>query len=346
MYVYSELCCKACKWEGKHRGHNVIPIGTSKDFMKGKLKESIKANESDVQTLQDIMKKATDELEDIQTKKKQAKEQIKQKFNEVKSMLTEKEAGMMKAIEETRPWEEKFSQLINDTQNIIDDLSSKLTTGKALLEENWDDKAALPDTTDRATFASKKGTAANITKIKETYNQIRDYETVLDSTEFENKMKGVVQSVNELKEITLNRILPIPKDLTAKGVGPFFVLLGWTDKKQAKDCKYTVSIQNQKSSKDKPKFISSSKNSCTVDGLDPDTSYKFSVRVKRGVAESEWSDAIIVKTKSLTVEDITTALRDQCNDPLLCAKSLEHLITLTNERKNDSITTSLMMRIS
>lgn len=234
----------------------------------------------------------------------------------------------MNEIEGAQLGEDDLSQYISNTQSALYDLPSTLTAGKTLLGR-WNNSIITPDDIHIATSVAEK--VKKISSIKSSFNKLYQYETVIDSNNFKNEIEGIIHSLSTVKGVDSKRISVIePKGLRINTVGPFSVAFEW-DEDELDTNKYIVAMQKEGEMWDPNSSIECTDNRITLATLEPDTLYKFSVRAKRGTTVSKWSDALTVKTLSVTVENITTTLKEHCCDVEACIKSLEYMSALTKK---------------
>lgn len=315
-----------CIWEGRHKEHNTIPLEKSKDFIKTSLETNVTIIENDLPLLQNIAQQAMEKVNKTQSAKEQVRETVRKCFNLVRTALDEKEKELLYEIEGAQLGEDDLSQYISNTQSALYDLPSTVTAGKALLGR-WNSSIIALDDIHIATSIAES--VKKISSIKSSFNKLYQYETVIDSNNFKNEIKDIIQSLNALKGVDSKRISVIePKGLRINAVGPFSVAFEWDEDDLDTD-KYIVAMQKEGEMWDPNSSIECTDNRITLVTLEPDTLYKFSVRAKRGTIISKWSDALTVKTLSVTVENITTTLKEHCCDVEACIKSLEYMSALT-----------------
>lgn len=317
------------KTEGRHRGHNVVPLEEASDFIRETLGASIKRIEGEIPRLEEIQDKAIDEGERIQSKKDQAKELVQRSFSELRRLLNAREAELMDAIENTQLGEDKLEQFIPDLQNAIGDISSALERGKALFD-SWS-TALTPDVTQDV--LSVIGKTKEIRDLKRAYSDACGCEIVTNSCAFEDGVKRVLQSIKDISSVGFDMVSVIePKELQATDVGPFFVMLEWAE--QSDDENYTVAMQKEGSD---CTYLEFKESRATLTTLEPKTAYKFSVKAKRGAITSEWSAPLEIKTPAPTIESSISALKRQCGNEEICVKSLEEMKSLIDCKKNISL---------
>lgn len=325
------LCCKVCKWDGKHKGHNVTTAEESGDFVKGILEASIGTIERELKSFQDIQERVPDGIDRIQSKKEQAKEFVKQHFDEIRRALDEKEIEMLKSIDGAVLGDEELEDLFVGAQNALDDLSSALVTGKFLLNEISSPEFLAGNAYKAISIENK---AKEISRIKNACADALSFAISMESGPFEDDAKRVAQLVSSLSSISIKRVSTAsPKSLSAKSVGPFFATLEWDrgEEQEQGDFKYVVSIQKG----EEATCVECNANRCSITTLEPETVYVFKVRAKRGpTTMGEWSDSLTVKTTtSSTVESVLEILKGQWYDAEVYARALEEMMVLARDSK-------------
>lgn len=317
-----------CKWDGKHKRHNVISLEETKNFLKTNMETCIKTLENYGHILQDAPQKAKKELEKIQTKKEQVKELVKKQFDEVRKILKENEIRLLNSIDKIQFDEDKLTKCITESQDAFTPLSSAYQKAKSVL--NTLCNAEITPEIARDVISIINCTRVTHDNLR-SYNEICGYEMVISSNEFEKEVKTIIQSINIINEVKMNKVSTlIPKGLTSKSVGAFFVSLEW-DKNEG-DEKYIIAMQKEGVSWDPNSSLECSDNKITLTSLERETTYKFSVMAKRGTFMSGWSDPLEVKTTIPTIiETIINNLRIQHIDPEVCVNNLEQTKELTNE---------------
>lgn len=320
-----------CKWDGKHKGHNVTTAEESGDFVKGILEASIGAIERELKSFQDIQERVPEGIDRIQSKKEQAKEFVKQHFDEIRRALDEKEIEMLKSIDEGVLGDEELEDLFVGAQNALDDLSSALVSGKALLNKISSQEFLAGNAYKAISIENK---AKEISRIKNACADALSFAISMESGSFEDDAKRVAQLVSSLSSISIKRASTAsPKNLSAKSVGPFFATLEWDrdEEQEQGDFKYVVSIQNG----EETTCVECNANRFSIATLEPETVYVFKVRVKRGpTTMGEWSDGLTVKTAtSSTVESVLEILKDQWYDAEVYARALEEMMDFTRDSK-------------
>lgn len=319
------------KTEGKHRGHNVVPLEEANAFIRETLDASVKTMESEIPSLEEATDKTIEKMGEIQLKKDKAKEFVQDYFVKLRELLNTKETEVMTAIEKSQLGEE-LEQFLSDAQGAFDEISSGLEGGKALLD-SWDNGGSnskmevTPEVIQ--TVASAVERAKEIRSLMGTYKEACGYEVITNPKNFEDGVKNAIQSISKVGNVEFEMVLVIgPKELQAKDVGPFFVSLEWG--KQSGDEKYTIAVQKEGSD---CAYLESKENGITLASLEQDTTYKFSVRAQRGAIMSEWSDPLEVKTLVPTIEASLSALNRHCENEEICAKSLDQMKSLIVECK-------------
>lgn len=327
------LCCKACKLEGKHRGHNVLTLEDSKDFIKATLKTSIETLEKDTHILEDINKEAGEEAERTQLMKEQAKECVHKQFSELRKLIVEKENAMMSEIENVQ-MESGIDSLASVLHGILGTLSSILTEGKTLLN-GWNSTTTIRAATMLTSIIKE---VEKVKNTKNAYNETNRYEFFANLSDFEKGTKAICQSIETLNGVEFKKTPYTPKCLRARNMGYFFVALEWSGGKLIdKDDKYIVAVQKEGTMWDPNSLLECSENRLTITTLETDSTYKFSVMVKRGTTMSKWSDALTIKIPPVNIDSISKSLKGECDDVEICIKSLEQMKELTKKGKSHFI---------
>lgn len=301
------------------------------DYAKGVLETGIESLENEMEDIQGIREETEKRVEEIDSKKEQMKEHVKQHFKEIREALNRREKEILDAINGTDFGGDQLSNFIGDAQKTIADLSSTIEPGKALLDE-WD------NTKDPLVNVCKAISIGNRAKeIQTTGNTSRDvlrFETVMDSTLFEEDAEEIAQSINTLQDIKIKRVSTArPKNFAVKSIGPFTAMLGW--ERDEDDFEYIVSTRKGTDSSSTITTSEWNENRATISTLEPETGYEFSVVAKRRLASittmSEASDVLTVKTTPFTVDNLIIALNEQCVDSSACARNLEGMKVLARD---------------
>lgn len=289
------------------------------------LRKSVETIEREEPVLQDISQELVKELDSFQNKIDEAKEHVRGQFTEIREILDRKEREILERIEETQSDEEELNQLISDTGSVLDECQATLTTGKTLLSK-WKSTNFKASVADKAIYVVNK--AKEIQRIKRTYDEVHKHKAVAVFRDFEDQAKKITQLINSVPAVVVKRIPTIgPMRLGAKEVGPFFVTLEW----DRVDGKYDVSLQKEGEVGNPKSSFKCSGNKITINTLEPNTTYKFRVKEKRGGAAGEWSDALVVKTAASTIENMISLLMNHCHDARICIRTLKQLEALERE---------------
>lgn len=230
-----------CKWDGKHKGHNTIPLRETKNMLKTNVEKCIKTLENNGRIIQNIQQKATKEMEKIQSKKEQAKKLVKQHFDEIRRVLEENESKMLNTIDEIQLDEDKFSKCIMEAQNTFASLSSTYQKAKSILTNM--NTIDITGEIVSESISIVNGTS-NMCDIGHLHKEIDEKEIFIDSIRLEKDVKTIIQLINTIREVKMKRVSTLcPKGLIAKGVGAFFVSLEWD--KDEDDEKYIVAMQKE-----------------------------------------------------------------------------------------------------
>ena len=333
--MISELCCMMCNTAGKHKGHNFLSLEGSKDFTTKTLRASIETIEIEAPTLRDILRGLEEDTDEYQAKIDEAMGQAKQRFSEIREALDRKEREVLEKIEGAQTEKERLAQLTTETQDILNDYQTTLETGISILYE-LESASITTDIAYRAVCITKK--VKEIQRIKESYNSLHGYKTVVDTKDFEDETQKAMQLVNTINEIKIRGVpLACPKGLRVKDVGPFLVALEWDKDEEYDDGKYAISYQLETDTEGPKETMECTRNRTTIGILESSTAYKFSVAAKRNGVISEWSDALAVKTEPATVENMVAELKVHHDNARLCTKALEQLKILGRDGNYHSL---------
>lgn len=122
-----------CKWEGKHKGHNISLISRSNDFIRSRLEGSVRVLRRESESIKATLPKLEERLTKTAERKEGAKEVVKKRFGELKKRLAEREAEILDSIEKASADEDKLTDLISEAQAAMASLPEALTTGNKLL---------------------------------------------------------------------------------------------------------------------------------------------------------------------------------------------------------------------
>lgn len=326
-----ELCCGECKFEGKHRGHNVLSIETSKNFMKEKLESNIEAISGELHTLEELSRKAEEKVDEIATSKEEVRDLIQKNFDEIRRTLDEKEAQVLKNLEEIDLGDENVSVIISDIHNEIENLSETITSGNELLDE-WDTKEITSDyTTKIASIVNKFKGIEETKRLKSTFSEKLSYELLVKTDDFMDEAAGITQQIKGLTEVEFRKTYTTgPTNLSCNEVNPFFVSLEWD--RNERDDKYIVITRKEGEEWDHESSFECNENRTIIASLNSDTTYNFRIKAKRGTILSNWSDTLTAKTTPFTFENVALTLFTHCdNGDKVFISTLKQMEVLTED---------------
>ena len=311
--------------------------------MKETLGTSVETIERKEPVLKSIARESVKELECFQNKIGEAKEHDQRQFTELKEVMDRKETEIIGRIEEAQSDGEELSQVISDTESVLNECQTMLATGKTLLSE-WESANFTAGVADKA--ISVVNEAKEIQRIERAYGEVHGHEAVADFRGLDEETEKITQLIGTVPAVRVRRIPTIgPKGLRAKEVGPFFVIIEWDKNPEFDDEEYAVSSQKEGEEGEPQSSLECTGNEVTISTLEPNTAYKIRVKAKRGEVTSEWSGALVVKTAVSTVEGMVSLLGERCHDAEVCAKALEQLKVLAREGISSSFNISSGMRL-
>lgn len=299
--------------------------------MKEKLESNIEATSGELRTLDDLLQKAEEKVDEIRISKGEVRDLIQKNFDEIRKALDEKEATMLKNVEEINLGDESVNDIIFDIHKEIDNFSEAISAGNELLDELDTKEITTTCTSKAASIINKLKDTEEIRRLKSTLNEKLSYELLVRSDEFVRETAEIIQSTRDFPEVEFRKTYTIgPTNLSCEEVNPFFVSLEWD--KNERDDKYIVFVRKE-GKEWSPEFsLECSENKAIMESLCPDTTYNFRVKAKRGTILSNWSDILTVKTTSFTFENVALTLFAHCDgDNKVCLKSLEQMKILTED---------------
>ena len=307
------LCCHACT-EESHKCHNVISLAESSSFIKEETEKNIKILEAEKHHLDELCTKTSDETSKIDDIKKF----VKEKFEIVKDAVKKKENDILEAIEKDTSTG-KFDDIIGKANIIREFIEDEMPKVQGLLNDG-----VTVDSVHKAILIAENIKEAK--EVKKKSKGVTDYKFVLDTSDFEADIEKVRNLVSSTRDATIRE----KKIFVLKQVGPFSVSFEWD--KNYQDNGYSIILQKEEERYGLVCQANCTENAFSMDTLEPETTYKAFIQVKRGDLCSYWSNPFIFKTTPLTIETVIEALRMSHAINYVCVAALEGINKLTANR--------------